>query len=228
MEQRSINFLKMTSGVISGMEQEKTIWETETEIANQHASIKSTFESIGSKNQLILGTDKTGYTSAKDNLFDDITHGTHKLTRKLSAYAKINKVHLLLPLVDLSLSTLTRGPEKEAVDRCAAIIEKAVQMLPQVASYKINQEQLDEIRKQIADYNTSLNERTNVSTNLKISGEEIDEDIANLRIMLDILDDLIEGIIDDEGFIARYKSLRKIPSYGKGKTLKNPEKPVDK
>jgi len=226
MEQKSINFLKMISGVIAGMEQEKAVWEAETEIVSKHGSIKSLFDSIDGKNQSILSTDKTGYTSVKDNLFDNITEATHRLTRQMSAYAKINGNHVLLPLVDVSMSALTRGPEKEAVNRCAAIVEKAVQMLPQLATFKVKQEKLDEIRQQITDYNTSLDQRSTINTDLKISAEEINQGIASLRAMLDILDDLVEGIIEDEGFVARYKSWRKIPDYGKGKTLKNAEKPV--
>jgi hypothetical protein len=228
MEQKSINFLKMTSNVIAGMDQEKAVWENEPEILKKYNEIKLGYETSNAKNQLILSADKTGFTIEKDNLFDNITQGTHKLVLKLSAYAKIKNDHVLLPFVDLSLSALSRGPEKEAVDRCGAIIERAVQMLPQLAMVKITTEQLEAIKQQIADYKNSLTQRSTLSTKLSVSNDEISKEIASIRINFDILDDLIEGIIEDEGFIARYKSWRKIPGYGKGKTLKNPDKPTEK
>ncbi len=60
----------------------------------------------------------------------------------MSGYAKRNKDYALLPLVDVSLSTLQRGIEKEAVERCAAIVEKATVLLPLIASFKVNDAQL--------------------------------------------------------------------------------------
>jgi len=227
MEQKAINTLKMVSNVVAGMEQEKAVWEGEPEIVKKNIEIKSVYESIGGKNLIILSTDKSGFTTAKDILFENITNATYKLLRQMSAYAKIKNDHVLLPLVDLSMSALTRGPQKEVVDRCAAIVEKAIQLLPQFSIVKVKAETLEIIKNQIKDFNNTLTERSTVSTNLSVSGEEIAQGIVTLKISLDILDDLVEGIIEDEGFIARYKSWRKIPDFGKGKTLKNPEKPIE-
>jgi len=226
MQQRHNNYLKMTSNVITGMEQEIKIWEEETEIARINKLVKALFDEIGGKNQIILSTNKSGFTSVKDNLLENLTKGISKLIKKMSGYAKINNDYALLPLVNLSLSALTDGPETEVVDRYAAIIEKAAQILPLLASFKVTTEQLDILRQLTKDYKNSVNERSTIGTGLVVSNEQIISCIAALRIQFDILDDLVEGIIEDEGFIARYKSWRKIPGYGKGKTLKNPEKPL--
>jgi len=221
MQQRIINFLKMTSGIIAGMQKEKSVWEDEEEIVAVFTDVVNVYTNIESKNHGILGTDTTGFTNEKDNLFDKLTHLTYKLCKKMSGYAKRNKDYALLPLVDVSLLTLQRGIEKEAVERCAAIVEKATVLLPQLASFKVNDAQLTTIKEQIKAYNTSLDTRTATGGSLTVSGSEISERIAALREHFDVLDDLVEGLIEEEGFIARYKSWRRIVDYGKGKTLPN-------
>lgn len=224
MQQRSVNFLKMTATVLAGMDNEKNVWANEPEIAGVVSHVSNVFNSIDGKNLIIMGVDTTGLTSVKDNLFDTITHGTLKLALKMSAYAKLKKDYVLLPLVDVSLTTLSRGIEKDAVSRCSAIIDRAAQMLPQLASFKVTAEQLELLRARIGEYNNSVTTRSTAVSNVTASGEEIAAGIADLREQLDILDDLVEGILDDEAFMARYKQWRKIIDYGVGKTAKKAEK----
>ncbi len=224
MQQRTINFLKMTSGVIAGMESEKSVWEGEEEIAGIYTALKAAYNKIEGTNQGILGTDTTGLTDEKDSLFDSITHLTFKLCNKMSAYAKLKKDNVLLPLVDVSLSTLQRGIEKEAVDRCAAIADKALAILSQLTTFKVTEAQLTTIKQQVKAYHAVMDGRKATSGNLTVSAEEISAGVATIREKFDVLDSLVEGLIEDEGFIARYKSWRRIVDYGKGKTLPNKER----
>ncbi len=57
MQQRIINFLKMTSGVIAGMQKEKSVWEEEEEIVAVFTDVVNVYKNIESKNHGILGTD---------------------------------------------------------------------------------------------------------------------------------------------------------------------------
>lgn len=228
MEQRDINFLKMTSGVISGMDSEKPLWDKEVEIVNVFTGIKTKYGSIESANQEVLGVDLTGLTGKKDNIFNKLTSDTFKLCNKMSAYAKINKNYELLPLVDLSLSAIRGGIEMEAVERCLAIVNKASTMLTQLATFKVTEAELTGIKAQITEYKASVNARTSSSGSRTVSGEEIEAGIAVLREQLDILDNLIIGMIDDESFVARYHSWRRIVDYGTDKTLPNKPKPGEK
>ena len=227
MQQRTINFLKMTSGVIAGMQKEKSVWESEVEIAGVFTDLVTNYSFIESVNQEILSTATTGYTDEKDNLFDSITSLTLKLCHKMSAYAKLKGDHTLLPLVDMSLTSLSRGIEKEAVARCGAIADKAATMLTQLASFKVTEEQVNTIKQQVKTYNASLDSHTTINGNRTVSGTEISSRISLLREKLDILDNLVEGLIEDDAFIARYKSWRRIIDYGKGKTLTNKEESVN-
>lgn len=224
MEQRTINFLKMNSSVITGLNKEKAVWEGEVEIVDLFSRIEQRFIKIEGEKLIILGTDKSGFTIAKNGIFDSIIQKTFKLNRKLSGYAKLRNDYELLPLVDVSLSGLTKGTEMEAVDRCLAIVNRATVLLPKLTTFKVTEALLTIIKQLIKDYKSKVDQRTTVSSDVSVTGEDIDEGISELRSNLEILDDLIEGLIDDEEFIARYKGWRKIIDYGKGKTLPNKPK----
>jgi hypothetical protein len=139
----------------------------------------------------------------------------------MSAYAKKNNIHSLLPLVNISYSTLSKGPELEAVNRCSGIIEKASELINDLTTFKVTEAEIEEDRQLVADYRKMAAERTAASKDRPVKGSEINELLSGLRSQLDIMDDLLKGMIDDKGFISRYKSWRNIVDYGKGKTLKN-------
>ncbi len=64
------------------MQKEKSVWEEEEEIVAVFTDVVNVYKNIESKNHGILGTDTTGFTNEKDNLFDKLTHLTYKLCKK--------------------------------------------------------------------------------------------------------------------------------------------------
>jgi DNA-binding transcriptional MerR regulator len=221
MNQNQINYLNMAAGAIAGMRKEQALWENEPEIIAVFKSLVSVFDTISSKYEFMAGTSLPSYTTTKDNTFDRIIAATHKLARKLSAYAKIRSDFNLLPLVDVSVTGLSRGPEADVIKRCSAIADHAQKRLRELTSFKITEVELSDIKQLIADYNNHSGNRSTVSSDKLNTGREISSLISQLREKFDILDDLVEGLIDNDGFISRYKSLRSIIDYGVGKTLKN-------
>ncbi|HEX2935878.1 MAG TPA: hypothetical protein VHO72_11035 [Bacteroidales bacterium] len=221
MKQNQFNFHRMAENVIAGLDKEKSIWENEPEISALVETIRSSCRQIVEKGINISGTVTSSYTAPKNDCFDKVISATYKLCRKMSAYAKITNDGKLLPLVDLSMSSLSRGVEKEALLRCQSIAQQAEALLPALQKYKVTAEEISFIRQMIAEC-AEYTQRRSVANSGKVNdGKDISTIISDLRKSLDTLDDLIEGMIDDQAFINRYKSLRFIPDYGKGKTLKN-------
>jgi len=221
MKQSQFNFLNMLGGVLNGMNNERSLWENEPEIVSEFSILESEYNKVTGLDESLSVTDTSGLTALKDNTFDRLMSTTYKLAKKMSAYAKKNNILTLLPLVSISYSALSRGPEPEAVSRCAGIADKASENLANLTSFKVTSAEIESIRQLIADYRQQSSERTAVSKDKPVKGSEISDKIKNLRSNLDIMDDLVKGLIDDRDFINRYKSWRSIVDYGKGKTLKN-------
>jgi hypothetical protein len=221
MKQSQFNFLNMLGGVLNGMNNEHPVWENEPEIVSLYNQLEADHSKIIELDGALSATDLTGLTAQKDNTFDRLIEATYKLAKKMSAYAKINNVYSLIPMVNISYSTLSRGPELEAVNRCSGIIEKASEQIDNLSTFRVTLTEIEADRQLIADYRKQTGERTAASKDKPVKGGEINEILAGLRSHLDIMDDLVKGMIDDKEFISRYKSWRTIVDYGKGKTLKN-------
>lgn len=221
MEQDVVNYLNMTGGALDFLNKERTLWEKETELAEVVTDVEADYLTVLTTSTHIVGLKTQGITTLKNITFDLIMARTLKICKRMSGYAKKKGHQDLLPLVNHSDSSLRKGTEKEAITRCKAILDAAMANLTNLVNFKVKEADIAPIRQYITSYEGYVNSRTSTTSERTVSGEELMAIISRIRKNLDILDDLVEGLIDDEGFIARYKASRRIVDYGKGKTLKN-------
>ncbi len=221
MKQSQFNFLNMLSVVLNGMNNERSVWENQAVIASQYAALETEFNRVNDLDRNISATDTTGLTAVKDNTFDQLMNATHKMAKKMSAWAKKNNRLELLPLADISYTSLARGPEPAVVNRSTGIADIAEEFIDSLVEFGVTAEEITGIRQMADNVRKQAAERTTVSKDKSEMFAEIDNGIQNLRSELDVMDDLVKGLIDDREFINRYKSWRSIIDYGKGKTLRN-------
>lgn len=221
MEQDVVNYLNMTGGALDFLNKERTLWEKETELAEVVTDVEADYLTVLTTSTHIEGLKTQGLTTLKGITFDLIIARTLKICKRMSGYAKKKGRQDLLPLVNHSDSSLRKGTEKEAVTRCKAILDAAIANLTNLVKFKVTEADITPIRQYITTYEGYVNNRTSTTADRTVSGDEMAAIISRIRKNLDILDDLVEGLIDDEGFIARYNASRRIVGYGKGKTLKN-------
>ena len=224
MNQREFNFLNMSDSVLSHMLVGKLLWENNPEFVEVVEEIRKIRNDISEKGALESGLSGKGYTSAKDNTLDSLATKTCKLSKKISGYAKKKGLLELIPLVDVSVTTISRGPEKEVINRCRAITDIALKHMDNLASFSVKNDEIEQIKKLISEYQNHIDNRSNTNISKSSSGEDIANDIGMMRHQLDILDDLVEGSLEDNTFIREYKVSRLTDDYGKGKTLKNKDK----
>jgi hypothetical protein len=228
MKQTESNYLSMVQAVLANLRKDQTFWSEEPEIVSEIEVLESEFNLVTEDLNKISGLDPTGYTQSKNDTFETIIRSTYKLCRKICVYARRQNDTVLLQFADHSVNSLSAGIEKVAISRCSALVNKAESLLEALSPYKITADELLYIRQQIEGYNQHLEGRSTVKTSKKVSIHDLSGQITSLNNHLTILDDLIEGFIDDDEMIARYKSARIIIDYGKGKTAKNKvETPVD-
>lgn len=221
MNQSEFNFLNMSDRVMSHMLVGKLLWENDPEIVEVIEVIKQKRNDISVKGAVKSGLSGKGHTSAKDNTLDSLATKTCKLSKKISAYAKKKGLLELIPLVNGSITSISRGPEKEVINRCTAIADIAVKHMENLAAFSVKNDEIELIKKLISEYQNHIDNRSNTNITKSTSGEDIANDIGVIRHQLDILDDLVEGFLEDNTFIRGYRVARLIDDYGKGKTLKN-------
>lgn len=226
MKQSESNFLNMVQSVLANMRSDQAIWSGEPEIASEVGDIESEYNQVTQHNAHVSGLDPTGLTKSKNSVIDRIVRSTFKICRRMCIYARKQNDLTLLNLADHSESSLEAGTEKEVISRCTALVDKAESMIDVFAPYKITAEGLAEIRQLIDTYNQHIESRSTVKTGKTVSVHDISAQISSLSNRLALLDDMIEGLIDDDDMIARYKAARIVINYGKGKTAKNKAEPT--
>jgi hypothetical protein len=221
MKQAESNYLNMVQSLLANLRKDQAFWSGEPEIVSEVNAIESEFNLVNESLNLVSGLDPTGYTKSKNSTFDSIIRATYKLCRRLCVYARRQNDPLLLQFADHSENSLSAGIEKAAINRCSALVNKAETIIDALASYKITADDLASIRQLIEAYNQHLEGRSTVKTSKTVSIHDISDQINSLNNRLILLDDMIEGFIDDDDMIARYKAARIVINYGKGKTAKN-------
>src|SRR5665647_1892345 len=210
MKQTDFNFLTMSDRVTAHMRRGMNLWENEPEIVEVIAVIEEKRAGISTKGAAASGLSGMGFTAAKDSTLDSLVTKTCKLSKKISGYAKKKGLLELIPLVDVSANSLAAGPEKKVINRCKGISELAVKHFENLGSFRVTNDEIKEI-----------DNRSNTNISKSSFGEDISNNISGIRHQFDILDDLIEGLLEDSTFIREYKEARLIDDFGKGKTLKN-------
>lgn len=221
MKQTDFNFLNMCDRVTAHMRRGINLWENEPEIVEVIAVIEEKRAAISAKGAAESGLSGKGFTAAKDNTLDSLVAKTCKLSKKISGYAKKKGLLELIPLVDVSANSLAAGPEKKVINRCKGISELAVKHFENLGSFKVTTDEIKEIDNLIAGYQSHIDNRSNTNISKSSFGEDISNNISDLRHQLDILDDIVEGLLEDNTFIREYKEARLIDNFGTGKTLKN-------
>ena len=220
MKQSESNYLTMVQAVLANLRKDHAFWSEEPEIVSEVEAIESEYNLATEGLGLVSGLDSTGYTHSKNFTLDTTVRSTFKLCRKMCVYARRNNDNVILQLADHSVSSLSAGMEKDVISRCNAIINKAESMLDVLSPFKITADELANIRQLIGVYNEHIEGRSTVKTSKTVSIQDISDLVESLNNRIAILDDMIEGFIEDEDVIARYKAARIIVNYGKGKTAK--------
>ena len=221
MKQIDFNFLTMSDRVMAHMRRGMNLWKNEPEIVEVIGVIEEKRSGISTKGAAESGLSGKGFTTAKDSALDSLVTKTCKLSKKISGYAKKRGLLELIPLVDVSVNFLASGPEKKVINRCKGISELAVKHFENLGSFKVTTDEIKEIDNLIAGYQNHIDNRSNTNISKSSFGVDILNNISEIRHQYDILDDLIEGFLEDGTFIREYKEARLIDDFGKGKTLKN-------
>jgi len=228
MKQLYSNFLTMVKAVIASLVKDQQAWSSEPEIVTEMASVQSDYQTAETLAVDLSGKNPKSYTTATNESYEQMLVLCIQLCHRMRVYAHRLNDSIVLSFFKYNRYTIIKGSRTEVVDRCTAMINEAQKILPQVANFKVDQAFLDSIRLTISDYGTKTDAHSNLVQDKKVKNQQSLPDVVHsIRQHLTVLDDLVEGFIDDQDVIFRYKQARLTVNYGKGKTLKNPPKKTD-
>ena len=130
-----------------------------------------------------------------------LVNGTSKIAKKTKSLAKVSGNNDLLAKVDYSKSEIMDGSDQETLDLTAKILNAAQgQETLLKEGYNLKDGEIAKLEEIKAEINSLLDRRTTGASGSKQNTANLSEAIKGLRLAWALMDDLIEGIIDDEDF----------------------------
>jgi len=130
-------------------------------------------------------------------------------------YARHHNDEIIMKLVDHSESTLANGSERVVIRRCHRILSRAEWMHYYLKPYKVSAMQLKKLHELIDDYGQYHGDQSKVEIRHLAHKPNVSHQIAELKERLNILDELLEGLIKNDKFILEYQNSKIIIDYSK-------------
>ena len=156
-------------------------------------------------------TPTSGIKTEKDVLRMELINLAADSSRRITAYAKVNKNNVLLNETKFTISDLRNNSEFELRERCRVILDRIAGNLTSLAEYGI-----DENTKSLLEQRISAFEAAGPSTRLgtsdkKQSTQSITSSFARADAALDMMDALVEiERLTEPDFYNGYKTVRKL------------------
>ena len=149
--------------------------------------------------------DTTAKTKTKNELLTDLVKRSAKLARKASGLAKVTDDNELLSAVNFPEYKIIDGTDRDTLDVVDKILNAArAKEAVLMEQYNLVEGEIASLQAIVERVYDLLDERRVSSSSGKASTSNLSEAIDELRDAWDVMDDLIEGIVDNEEFLDTY------------------------
>jgi hypothetical protein len=214
MNQKQINFVNMTQAVLTHTESKPEVWNTIPPVATAVQELRTHVQAILQEGYTQAERQTTGHTGQKNAQFESLCDAAYSLMLKIRAYAKRQQNQVLLQAVGYSKSELCRKPEADVINRCQAIHDRGQENLSKLADYQVTKDGLKKFQAAILAYKPLTAKRDLVSSERNTATANIVELLDKARMILDEMDDLMEGVVTDTTFVHTYQQTRKTFNRG--------------
>lgn len=216
-------FSDMQNRCIAFLHDNESMWITTPVIKEDVDALEKNKKELDQTVQAQKDSDPGGQVAQKKKEFTTLAKKFYKLGCKLCHFAKKTKNMVLLKSVDIPESGFLRGEEKEVMLKFNTVISAARENLTSLAAYNYKKDDVDALETQYKDLVAIPGTISVLIGNQKSATRSIKELNDEARTILDQLDDVLEGMIEDEKFLESWFEERKIkgrhyPKKDNGKT----------
>ena len=182
-------------------------------IADYKTKIEALLEDIELHKDGQGAGDTTAKTKTKNELLTDLVKRSAKLARKASGLAKVTDDNELLSAVDVPEYKIVDGSDRDTLDVVGKILSAAkAKETVLMDQYNLAEGEIASLQAIVERVYDLLDERRVSSSSGKASTSNLSEAIDELRGVWDVMDDLVEGIVDNDEFLDTYNNTRRIGS----------------
>jgi hypothetical protein len=212
----------MMNAVVRHFDDNSNVWMNNPLVVERVNSLKTTGEAIKTAATKQKNTDSKGHTAAKERARNELESLLYRTAIRLRTHARLTNNDVLMAKLNFSQSELGRMKHNELLTCSRVVAAACEEYLPELANYQIDSAMVNELRQSIELTSSLYAERDTVVNQRVEATAGLEKLFVDARSQLKVLDDLVEGYLDDETFIATYFNARKIHDL-RGKQAKTNE-----
>jgi hypothetical protein len=217
------NYWNMSNAVLKHFDSNQPVWTNIRVVADGVRLLRNTLTDIAGTATKQGENNPVGHTAAKEHSRDKLEGLVYQTALRVRSYAGIESDDVLLEKMRFSRSSLDNLGINDLLTRSRIVLDACVAHLPVLSNYQVDQNTVAELQQLIdqtaqlyALRDTVIDQRMEATTRLQNL-------ISQTRKQLKTLDDLVEGYVEDDVFVATYFNARRIHDL-KGRKVKTEQK----
>jgi hypothetical protein len=216
------NYLNMAEAVLQFFDKHESIWSKIKLVVACITKTRSIVNAINAAAKKQNENNPKGYTATKEQTRDSLETAIYQTGLRVRSYARETDNEILLEKTNFSRSTLGSMPTNNLFIIANVLADACSEYLAELAEYEIDQSIIDSLRELAMQTRTLYAQRDTVIDERMEATTRLEQLFTKLRTQLKILDDLVEGFIKDDTFVATYFNARRIHDL-KGRHSKTKE-----
>jgi hypothetical protein len=221
------NYLNMINAVRGHFSANTSVWSNNPLIASGVNNLNETGDAITAAATKQKINNPTGHTVAKERARNELEELVYRTSVRLRTYARLTNNDVLAVKLDVSQSALDRMKHNELLTFGRVIVAACEEHLSKLENYQIDSNTVSALSQSINLTASLYTERDTVVDQRGEVTADLDKLFTVARNQLKILDDLVEGYIDNETFVATYFNARRIHDLGGRRTKKDEQTKED-
>jgi hypothetical protein len=217
MTKNERTFIEMVRSAIVYMQKTESLWRKYPVLVAQYDLLVKIEQQLTQVAQDQMSKNPTSHVYNKNQQMDYLSKRFSKLSRRLVFFAKDTNNAILLNEADVTEGAFGSFSADSLRMTCSQLLTLARTYLSQTGDYQISAEELNELESELVAFSKLPQAVTSVVGDRKMATHGL-KDLSNeARVVLDKLDDGLDGMIDDDNFLIGWFDARKIKGRSNGR-----------
>jgi hypothetical protein len=222
MKKTQSNYLNMASAVLKHFDNHPSEWSNITIIASGVKKAYAIVDAINEAAKKQSENNPAGYTATKEQTRDLLEDTIYQTGLRLRSFARETDNEILLKKTNFSRSTISLMTTNNLFILSGTMADACSEYLAELVEYQIDRSTVDSLNNLATQTKTLYAQRDTVIDERMEATARLNQLFTQLRKQLKTLDDLVEGFVENDTFVATYFNARRIHDL-KGRGPKNEE-----
>lgn len=200
----------MSEEIAINLDENYETWQQYSVISRQIQKLKTINNSVQNNISKQINSGIEAYSKQKNLILAELVHKVYKIALKAKGYAKINNNKLLLKEVNIQVDKILEESDETVIHICENILNHVALIQEHlIEDFNLSEDLITNASANLMQVKQMVSIKDNLNKTDALLSEHLKDILAELKTVIDVLDDLIYGIIEDEHLLNNYREIRK-------------------